>query len=98
MEPHANYFDVEGHLLPFGEATMRPVATANIKILATLKEMGKYAEMIAAGHKFLRVDFYSNNNIDYFGELTFFPASGLGKYTDDQWDLKIDEMLNLTAS
>lgn len=35
---------------------------------------------------FLRVDFYDVIGKVYFGELTFYPASGLGKFTTDDWD------------
>ena len=95
IEHHANYYDIDGNLLPFGEAAFCPQPNANIQISSTLKEMGKYAERISAGHAFLRVDFYSVNDKVYFGETTFFPASGLGRIIPDGWDEKIGSWLKL---
>lgn len=60
--------------------------------------MEKYAEMISVGHVFLRVDFYSINDEVYFGEMTFFPASGLGRIAPDGWDEKIGDLLQLPMS
>ena len=95
IEHHANYYNMDGNLLPFGEAALCPLPNANIQIPSTLKEMEKYAERISAGHTFLRVDFYSVNDKVYFGETTFFPASGLGRIAPDGWDEKIGELLQL---
>lgn len=36
---------------------------------------------------FLRVDFYNVEGKIYFGELTFYPASGLGKWTTEEADV-----------
>ena len=30
-----------------------------------------------------------------FGEMTFYPASGLGKFDPDEWDIKMGEWLTL---
>lgn len=57
--------------------------------------MVELAEILSAGIHFLRVDFYNLNGYIYFGELTFFPASGLSKWTEDKWDIEIGEMLEL---
>lgn len=38
-----------------------------------------------------------NGNI-YFGELTFFPASGWGEFTDEKWDYKLGEWIKLPDS
>lgn len=37
------------------------------------------AEKLAENIPFVRVDFYDVNGQVYFGEITFYPASGLGK-------------------
>ena len=31
----------------------------------------------------------------YFGELTFYPASGMGAFVPEEWDEKLGRMLNL---
>ena len=44
---------------------------------------------------FLRTDFYIIDNKIYFGELTFFPASGMSKFEPQDWDYKFGEWLVL---
>ncbi len=44
---------------------------------------------------FLRVDFYEINGKIYFGELTFFPGSGLTKFDPPEWDRKLGDLIKL---
>ena len=37
------------------------------------------AEKLSDGFKFLRVDLYNVKGKIYFGELTFYPAAGMGR-------------------
>lgn len=53
------------------------------------------AEKLSANEPFLRVDFYNVNGKIFFGELTFYPASGLGKWTTEEADMKVGLFLNL---
>lgn len=92
---HANYYDRHGSLLPFGEAAFIPDQRAGIIVPANLEEMIRCAEKISEGHAFLRVDLYSIRDRIYFGEATFYPASGLGRFTPLEWDLKIGQLLRL---
>ena len=57
--------------------------------------MKRLAGTLSSGTKFLRVDFYETNNKVYFGELTFYPASGFGKFTDDKWDKIMGDWIEL---
>lgn len=50
---------------------------------------------LAKGHPFIRIDFYSVNNRPYFGEITFFPKGGFGKFTPDEWNQKLGDMIIL---
>lgn len=43
----------------------------------------------------VRVDFYEINNKVFFGELTFYDASGFGYFEPEEWDKKIGDMLKL---
>lgn len=95
IEHHANYYNPEGQLLPFGELLLPPIPDKKIEIPDSLPEMIRYAEMLSKGYPFMRVDFYSVCNHIYFGEITFYPASGFGKFTNDEWDIKIGEWLEL---
>ena len=53
------------------------------------------AERLSKNEPFLRVDFYNVEGKIYFGELTFYPASGFGKWTPDKADEMIGEYLKL---
>lgn len=44
---------------------------------------------------FIRVDLYVINELIYFGELTFFPASGIGIFTPIEWTSKLGDLLTL---
>ena len=60
-----------------------------------LEEMIALAEKLSQNIPFLRVDFYYVNNRIYFGELTFFPASGFTKFVPEQWDTILGSYLQL---
>ena len=92
---HANYYDTNGRILPFGEKVFAPRPKENIELPSTLNEMIKCAEMISTGCRFLRVDFYEVGGKMYFGEATFYPGSGLNEFTPKEWDYKIGGMLRL---
>ena len=44
------------------------------------------AEKLSKNIPFLRTDFYVVNGNVYFGELTFFPATGMSKFEPTEWD------------
>ena len=46
---------------------------------------------------FVRVDMYIIDDKEYFGELTFYPASGYGVFTPDIWQWKLGEILELST-
>lgn len=60
-----------------------------------LEEMYRLAELLSKDIPFLRTDFYIVNHKIYFGELTFFPASGMGKFVPEEWDFKLGELIKL---
>ena len=94
-EHHANYYSHDGNLLPFGEKMYPPVYDHKEIMPYNLSEMIEMAEKLSEGHSFLRVDLYSVCGKTYFGELTFFPNSGMATFTDNKWDLKLGEWINL---
>ena len=57
--------------------------------------MLQIASKLALNTKFVRVDLYNIDGKVYFGELTFYPASGFGKFTPDSWDRHLGNMLSL---
>lgn len=60
-----------------------------------LVNMLEYARRLSAGITFLRVDFYSIGDIIYFGELTFYPGTGMIDFHPKEYDKKLGDMLTL---
>lgn len=62
---------------------------------SNLEEMIYIAEKLSKDIPFVRVDLYNIDSKVYFGELTFYPASGIGKFSPDEWSLKLGDLLQL---
>lgn len=60
-----------------------------------LAEMLNAAKLIAGNTIFLRVDMYRVEEKIYFGEATFFPASGFGYFTPKEWNSKLGNLISL---
>lgn len=95
VDHHANYYSPEGKLLPFGEKGLEPDSNHIEIIPENLDKMIVIAEKLSDGFKFLRVDLYNVKGKIYFGELTFYPAAGMGAFVPEEWDEKLGGMLNL---
>ena len=95
VEHHANYYSPNGDLLPFGEVACKPDPNHVENMPSNLSEMICLAETLSANYKFLRVDLYNVNGKIYFGELTFYPAAGMGAFIPEEWDEKLGNMLAL---
>ena len=95
LEHRANYYDKNLKLLEFGEEVCPPDFEKKIEIPKDIMKMILLAEKLANGTKFVRIDFYYTNKKIYFGEMTFYPASGFGKFIPDSWDERLGVMINL---
>ena len=91
----ANYFDRDSNLLRFGEVICPPDYDHTFSVGEEIPKMISYAEKLSNGIPFVRVDFYYCENKIYFGELTFFPASGWGKFEPSSADLILGNWLEL---
>lgn len=60
-----------------------------------LHKMVELAEVLSKDFDFVRVDFYTIYEKIYFGELTFHPAGGFGKFTPHKIDLELGKKLHL---
>ncbi|MBR3132332.1 glycosyl transferase [Candidatus Saccharibacteria bacterium] len=67
----------------------------DIKTPEKLGEMIKLSRALSKNIPFVRTDFYVVNNKVYFGEITFFPASGFEKFVPEEWDGKLGELISL---
>ncbi|MBQ5844128.1 MAG: hypothetical protein IIW52_04650 [Alistipes sp.] len=55
------------------------------------------AETLSKDIPFCRVDLYNVMGKVYFGEITFFPASGFGFFAPKEWDNKMGDLLSLNS-
>ena len=98
VEHHANYYDTNGNRLDFGEVDFPPDPNRVITLPNNLDQMIQYAEKLSSGIPFLRADFYNVDESVYFGELTFYPASGFGKIEPEEWDRILGQWIELPVN
>lgn len=58
-------------------------------------DMKQICRNLAKGIPFVRVDLYVVDDDVYFGELTFYPASGFGSFSPKEWSLRLGDLLKL---
>ena len=85
-----NHMDFTGFGSPLKPPSERPVPVPE-----GFDEMKKIAALLSKDIPFLRVDLYNIDGKPYFGELTFFPASGFGRFEPDQYNGLIGDMIKL---
>ena len=89
-----NWFDRDYNPLPFtygtkGKAEVLPEKPKNFE------RMIEVAEKLAKPFPFVRVDFYELGDEIYIGEMTFYSGGGVLKFTPEEWDRKLGDMLSL---
>lgn len=62
---------------------------------ATLEKMRELATKLCKDFAFVRVDFYSIKENIYFGEMTFTPQSGVGKWEREEIDVEYGKLIQL---
>lgn len=91
----ANYYNRESQLLPFGEVASPADYSRVYEKPINIDKMIQLAEVLAKDIPFARIDFYNINGKIYFGEITFFPAGGVGKFEPEEWDMRLGSLLVL---
>ena len=91
----ANYYDMDMNLLPFGEACCMPDFDKKLETPQNFEKMVEIVKKLSENIPFARIDLYNSNGKIYFGEITFFPAGGMGKFVPDEWDYNMGEYLKL---
>ena len=72
-----------------GPAAVAPSRPDNLEIQI------KIAKELSRNIPFSRIDLYSINKKTYFGEITFYPASGIGSFTPKKYNNVLGELLVL---
>jgi len=81
------FFDKDWKLLKYNYRGINAPKDFTVQKPKCIDKMFKIAEVLSKGFPFMRVDLYCCNEKIYFGELTFFPESGMDpnliKQTDE---------------
>lgn len=79
---------------------LNPIASNGLNPVTKPKHLNTMIEIcrkLSCGIPFIRVDLYVVDNRVYFGELTFYPASGFGTITPDQWQYRLGNLIQLPS-
>ena len=88
-------YNTNWELQPF--AYNHPMAEKSIERPDNLELMLNLAKKLSAGFKFVRVDFYRlEDGTIYFGEMTFTPDNGYGKWYGQDMGLKFGDLIKLS--
>lgn len=77
------------------ERPLHPNSANEIERPDALEEMLELSSTLSKEIPFVRSDFYTINNQVYFGELTFYPASGFQGFVPEEWDKRLGDWLIL---
>ena len=91
-----DFYDMEWSHMPF--VGLNPVVTNGLNPVAKpicLHEMIDISRNLSLGIPFSRIDLYVINDKIFFGEITFYPASGMGGFTPVEWNEELGEMIKL---
>lgn len=78
------------------EATMRYPGAGIQPPPVSLPAMIDFAELIARDFSYARVDFYELDGKPLFGEVTFYPEGGYGRFTPRKWDRIFGDKWDIT--
>lgn len=80
-----NFYNLKWELQPYGK-DLTPLPEVNIPKPQKVDEMINIAKDLSIDFPYVRVDFYEVNKKIIFGELTFFPASGMPDFKPSKYD------------
>jgi len=88
------FFDMDFKKAKFGRSDY-DTFDKKIKKPKHFEQMKLLSKKLSKEIPFVRVDLYEINNEIYFGEMTFYPCSGLMPFEPKEWDLKLGNQLEL---
>lgn len=92
-----DFFDSEWNHQPFHEphnypfAKQMPVKPAHFDLMINL------ARRLAENKSFSRIDFYQVRDQVLFGEITFYPTTGMGGFDPEEYDMAFGKMIQLPS-
>ncbi|MBE6291958.1 MAG: hypothetical protein E7091_06060 [Bacteroidales bacterium] len=91
-----DFYDMQWNHMPF--VGLNPVVSNGLNPVerpTCLDEMVDVCTKLSKGFAFSRVDLYVIDDKVYFGEITFYPASGMGVFTPVEWNIKLGDLIKL---
>lgn len=87
------FFDQDWKLRKYNESSLSLPDDFTLEKPEGIDELFCLAERLSKGEKFVRIDFYIIDGKPYFGEFTFFPASGYDNKIVDWADSYLGEQI-----
>jgi len=89
-------FKVDTNWQRLSYTTTFPPHPSSVERPVQMDLMESLAIQLASGFPYVRVDFYPVQGKVYFGEMTFYPAAGLGNFNPPEWDEILGSKLDLS--
>jgi len=90
-----DFFDQKWNHQPFHEPKDYPFANLMPDKPKNLNKMWDFAKKLSKDKAFSRIDFYEVRDKVFFGEITFFPTTGMGGFEPIEYDLIFGQMITL---
>lgn len=91
-----DFYDMEWNHMPF--VGLNPIATNGETPVARplcIENMICICKKLSKNIPFSRIDLYVIDDKEYFGEITFFPASGIGWFRPEEWNYTFGSWIKL---
>lgn len=95
-DPKFYFFDQNWNLLPLNVRGLKTDPTFKLPKPVCIQEMFKIAGKLSEGIPFVRVDLYCSDGKPYFGEMTFYPASGFDKNLLSEAEKRFGDLIELS--
>lgn len=91
----ANLYDLNWNLLPFEESAYPSDQNRKHQKPINFDKMIELVKILAKQFTLIRIDLYNANGKIFFGEITFYPNSGMVRINPTEADIKLGKMLKL---
>ena len=94
-----DFYDMEWNHMPF--VGLNPAAkngTTPVTKPIHLETMKEICCRLSKNMIFCRIDLYVIDDKEYFGEITLYPASGIGQFTPSDWNHHLGDLIKLSGA
>ncbi len=92
-----DFFDRSWKHQDFHEPAEYPFSSSPLICPNNYQKMIELAESLAVNMPFVRIDFYDVDDKIIFGEITFYPTAGFGRFQPEDWNKKLGDMIQLPS-